>query len=68
MAYASRITCYTSFSPLDDVNITYPVTLLTMYAIRMSYETYHSIQKGHAYIEGETCIQIIKCSIFQIKL
>jgi hypothetical protein len=39
-----------------------------MYAIQMSYETYHSIQKGHAYIEEETCIQIIKSSIFQIKL
>jgi hypothetical protein len=35
-----------------------------MYAIQMSYETYHSIQKGHAYIEGENCIQIIKSSIF----
>jgi hypothetical protein len=33
----------------------------------MSYETYYPIQKEHAYIEGETCTQIIKSSIFQIK-
>jgi hypothetical protein len=64
MPYASRLTCYTSFAPLDDLNTIYPVTLLIMYAIQMSYETYHSVQKGHAYIEGETCIQTIKSSIF----
>jgi hypothetical protein len=68
MPYASRLICYTSFAHLDDMNTIYPVTLLTMYAIQMSYEINHSIQKGQAYNEGETCIQIIKSSIFQVKL
>jgi hypothetical protein len=34
----------------------------------LSVKTFFPIQKVHAYIEGETCTQIIKSSIFQIKL
>jgi hypothetical protein len=56
MPYASCLIYYTSFAPLDDMNTIYHVTLLTMYAIQMTYKTYHSIQKEHAHIVGETCI------------